>query len=144
MENSNRVKLFELAYNGKILETSKQHKTVSCDSTKVKLSEFNLCPKIGLRAVGLQWFKQAKWQKNWPGTRCDPLLCSIFPVQRICETEVILKSSCLTNWREREGHNVLSFSTERLSLREKCPNTELFQVCIFLYSDWIQENTDQK
>ena len=24
-------------------------------------------------------------------------------------------------------------------LREKCPNT-----CMFLYSDWIQENTDQK
>ena len=24
------------------------------------------------------------------------------------------------------------------------PNTELFLVCIFLYSDWIQENTDQK
>ena len=30
------------------------------------------------------------------------------------------------------------------SLREKCPNTELFLVRIFLYSDWIQENTDQK
>ena len=31
-----------------------------------------------------------------------------------------------------------------LSLREKCPNTEFFMVRIFLYSDWIQENTDQK
>ena len=30
------------------------------------------------------------------------------------------------------------------SLREKCPNTEFFLVRIFLYSDWIQENTDQK
>ena len=30
------------------------------------------------------------------------------------------------------------------SLREKCPNTELFLVGIFLYLDWIQENTDQK
>ena len=27
-------------------------------------------------------------------------------------------------------------------LREKCPNTEFFLVCIFLYSDWIQENAD--
>ena len=27
---------------------------------------------------------------------------------------------------------------------EKCPNTELFLVRIFLYSDRIQENTDQK
>ena len=26
----------------------------------------------------------------------------------------------------------------------KCPNTELFLICIFLYSDWIQEHTDQK
>ena len=30
------------------------------------------------------------------------------------------------------------------SLREKCPNTEFFLVRIFLYSDWIQENRDQK
>ena len=30
------------------------------------------------------------------------------------------------------------------SLREKCPSTELFLVRIFLYSVWIQENTDQK
>ena len=31
----------------------------------------------------------------------------------------------------------------KVSLREKCPNKELFLVRIFLYSDWIQENTDQ-
>ena len=30
------------------------------------------------------------------------------------------------------------------TLREKCPNTELFLIRIFLYLDWIQENTDQK
>ena len=30
------------------------------------------------------------------------------------------------------------------TLREKCPNTELFLVRIFLYSVRIQENTDQK
>ena len=30
------------------------------------------------------------------------------------------------------------------SLREKCLNTEFFLVRIFLYSDWIQEYTDQK
>ena len=30
------------------------------------------------------------------------------------------------------------------SLREKCPNTELLLVCIFLYSDSMLENTDQK
>ena len=31
-----------------------------------------------------------------------------------------------------------------ISLPEKCPNTELFIVSVFLYLDWIQENTDQK
>ena len=29
-------------------------------------------------------------------------------------------------------------------LREKCPNTEFFQVRIFLYSVRIHENTDQE
>ena len=32
---------------------------------------------------------------------------------------------------------------ERILL-EKCPNTESFLVRIFLYLDWIQENTEQK
>ena len=30
------------------------------------------------------------------------------------------------------------------TLREKCPNTEFFEVRIFLYSGRIQENTDQR
>ena len=30
------------------------------------------------------------------------------------------------------------------TLRENCPNTEFFLVCIFLYSVQIQENTDQE
>ena len=30
------------------------------------------------------------------------------------------------------------------SLCQKCANTVIFLVDIFLYSDWIQENTDQK
>ena len=30
------------------------------------------------------------------------------------------------------------------AVRENGPNTELFLVRIFLYSDWMQENRDQK
>ena len=30
------------------------------------------------------------------------------------------------------------------SQSEKYPNTEFFLVRIFLYSDWVQENTDQE
>ena len=37
-----------------------------------------------------------------------------------------------------------SFKWLGLSLREKCPNPEFFLARIFLYSDWIQENTDQE
>ena len=36
------------------------------------------------------------------------------------------------------------FHLFKFSLREKFPNTDLFLVLIFLYSDWIQENTDQE
>ena len=32
----------------------------------------------------------------------------------------------------------------KLTLIQKNPKTVLFLVCIFLYSDWIQENTDKK
>ena len=31
-----------------------------------------------------------------------------------------------------------------LALSEKCANTEIFLVCIFLYSNWILENADQE
>ena len=40
-------------------------------------------------------------------------------------------------------NQIKSFS-DIYSLREKCLNTELFLVHIFLYLDWIQQNTDQK
>ena len=48
--------------------------------------------------------------------------------------------SCGKSWRNPKWKT--SFFVE-LSLREKFPNTELL-VHIFLYSDLIQENTDQK
>ena len=38
----------------------------------------------------------------------------------------------------------LAILSAKQALRKKCPNTELFPVRIFLYSSWIQENTDQK
>ena len=48
------------------------------------------------------------------------------------------------------GQNMKSYTCKKqvsksnYPLREKCPNTELFLVRIFLYSVRIQENTDQK
>ena len=39
---------------------------------------------------------------------------------------------------------ILTLIPSTHSLREKCSNTEVFRVRIFLYSDWIQGNTDQK
>ena len=48
----------------------------------------------------------------------------------------------------RSNAFVLLFSNLRilyiLPLRKKCPNTESFPVRIFLCSEWIHENTDQK
>ena len=43
-----------------------------------------------------------------------------------------------------KAFHLKSCTVNLLSLREKCPNTELFLVRIFLYSIRIQENTDQK
>ena len=40
--------------------------------------------------------------------------------------------------------NLTTLKSTKLSLREKCPNTEFFLVRIFLYSVRVQENTDQK
>ena len=36
------------------------------------------------------------------------------------------------------------YAYKKSALREKCPNTEFFLVRIFVYSYWIQEDTDQK
>ena len=36
-----------------------------------------------------------------------------------------------------------SFVYSIVSLREKCPNTKLFLIRIFLYSDWIQRFTEK-
>ena len=39
---------------------------------------------------------------------------------------------------------IFRYRSRNWTLREKCLNTEIFLLRIFLYSDWIQENTDQK
>ena len=41
-------------------------------------------------------------------------------------------------------HGYFPGSDYTFTLREKCPNTELFLVHVFLYSVRIQENMDQK
>ena len=40
----------------------------------------------------------------------------------------------LINWKIEDKH----------TLHERCQNTEFFLVRIFMYSDWIRENTDQR
>ena len=47
-------------------------------------------------------------------------------------------SGCLFNFSKS------NYSYFIFTLHEKCPNKELYLVYVFLYSDWIQENTDQK
>ena len=43
------------------------------------------------------------------------------------------------------GSSVMKELNEHIqTLRGKRPDTEFFQVLIFLYLDWIQENADQK
>ena len=42
------------------------------------------------------------------------------------------------------NHDLWRVCVNKLILHEKCPNTEFFLVRIFLYSDWMQENTDQR
>ena len=51
-------------------------------------------------------------------------------------TYSIVKYACWKNGEALRSH--------KLSLREKCPDTEFFQVRVFLHSDWIWDNTDQK
>ena len=48
------------------------------------------------------------------------------------------------SWQQNVTQTRKSFIIQsELSLREKCPNTEFSLVFILLYSDWIQQNTNQ-
>ena len=38
----------------------------------------------------------------------------------------------------RMGEEILPSNQTQITLREKCPNTKFFLVCIFLYSYWIR------
>ena len=49
-------------------------------------------------------------------------------------------TNCL-NFRKERQKNVKGNEKSTHTLREKCPNTELFLVRIFLYSDWIRRFT---
>ena len=70
--------------------------------------------------------------------------------------QIIFNLKSLINFhvnKDMESTLHLEYIVCRLYLREKCPNTEFFLVCIFPHSDWIrrntysvrmQENTDQR
>ena len=67
---------------------------------------------------------------------------------KIAELSVTLTSTAFL-WCSLSSplFSYLSVSLKALkvyTLRGKCPNTDFCLVCILQYSDWIQENTDQK
>ena len=66
------------------------------------------------------------FKKIYNSFRCDP-------------AEACL-AYCLSFFKQSETY----LGPYEISLREKCPNTKLFLVRIFLYSARIQENTNQK
>ena len=59
----------------------------------------------------------------------------------ICRCTVFLQ---LSYYRKSFWHCIFCLTQANNSLRDKCLTTEFFLVRIFQYSDWIQENTDQK
>ena len=69
-------------------------------------------------------------------------------------TQILLKLRCNLDVTNRQmklameiilaPHQFQALKRIPLTLREKCSNTEFFLVRIFLYSDRIQKNTDQK
>ena len=62
---------------------------------------------------------------------------------RISAMERICENSLLTIFAKKVLLQMFDWVLNMsLSLREKCPNTELFLVRILLYSARIQENTD--
>ena len=73
------------------------------------------------------------WEKQPPRT---------YPA--ICSSELI--ANFLNTWlcRKHDSWKTLLKEILFVTLREKCPNTEFFQVRIFLHSVRIQENTEQK
>ena len=86
---------------------------------------------------------------------CMSFFCSKEKVKssRLFQSELfehILKPKCNTlpwGWSKKTldfWHWLGFLIIRQWTLREKCPNTEFFLVCIFLYSVRIQENTDQK
>ena len=70
---------------------------------------------------------------KWVGVIASKVISFFSPSMQLEESKIKLL---------KYTHPILNVSI--LALREKCPNTEFFLVRIFLYSDWIQENMDQR
>ena len=85
---------------------------------------------FGQTMVDSLWNAYVTWQEHTAYHISLTLkFLSSQPEQEICKLFHVLAVFFLHKWK---------------ALREKCPSTEFFLVRIFLYSDWIQENTDQK
>ena len=62
----------------------------------------------------------------------------------LCVSGLTQQSSACSFFQSIEALLVNLPQHKTFSLRGKCPNTEFFLVRIFVYSNWIPENTDWK
>ena len=74
--------------------------------------------------------------------QCFPNFCSFFCPSLYCQNKFSGGPILMTFPSLIKPFQ--SYCPINVAAHEKCPNTELFLVCIFLYSDGIQENKDQK
>ena len=98
--------------------------------------------------VKIKLKKTKKMIRNLIITKCLSLyLKSIFDfTTAFCSTTLLFKVIdllCKKNDRNLYFYDFVNFIT-KVSLREKCTNTEVFLVRIFLYSDWIRRFTGKK
>ena len=75
--------------------------------------------------------------KYWISVNED--ISSLMNRSNKCENVRYRKNQVFCSFTINSQSKRKKFST--LSLREKCPNTELFLVRVFLYSDWIRRFT---
>ena len=129
-----------------------------------QLQNFNVAHRCRWCVIGLYLFKlnNRKMQNVFKVNNKNPRTTSLIYVKRRRQGRLMTKTSAMIEvpiieWLEFNASTLIRYLLPHKScpwsLREKCPNTELFLVCIFLYLDWIrispysiqiQENMDQK
>ena len=126
-----QIQLIQLMQNLWNLSLFFYHVTVEMEKNPATFLSLFTCNALTFLITLYQPFSNLHWHFPY----CNYLAVTQINIKIGYKKQKCVQKRTIFNWKNTQLSYVLQPKHMAIALREKCPNTELFLVCIFLYSD---------